>query len=438
MDNAAVNLSSNNNVLFLVVGTGSGNDAYFNTLCAAIDKSGAENIYLLLSKISIKIADSLKNKYSKLKKFETFCFDENNMEFDADKCFIFFDTIFQNTLNAGFLPENIIIDFTHGTKPMSAALYAIGMRYKINTFQYVVRQKDNNGSFIDGLEIVKTFDASYAKWLAIIDECKLLFKNWQFAAINLLLSGTKTPKYLKRQIEQIKILADFYRDWDRLDYISAYKNYPHFPAPAGFIAPDAGVQKLLEQLSSNMKEANNTIAEVLSVNDLEHNKQLAINLMFDIYANGLRRLNAGHLEDAGIRAYRLAELLGQIYLFENGYMSDYMSASDERVQKFADGAHIYKDIKSDIYKPFGRKTVISFLKFINHNRLQTEFLEKIEHDIQEIRNKSILIHGYSSKANDIEKLKAIFEALINQLRNTDNFENKKASALFMNKFKDIK
>ena len=119
-------------------------------------------------------------------------------------------------------------------------------------------------------------------------------------------------------------------------------------------------------------------------------------------------------------------------------MSDYMSASDERVQKFADAAHIYKDIKSDIYKPFGRKTVISFLKFKNHNRLQTEFLEKIEHDIQEIRNKSILIHGYSSKANDIEKLKAIFEALINQLRNTDNFENKKASALFMNKFKDIK
>ena len=434
-----MSVSVDNRVLFLVVGLSHDLDKkqYLDLVRKTINESCADTIYLLASKTSKERAEQIEEAFRNSHKIMIVDCCE---AFDADKCYEEFDKIFCKVIKSGVSPDNIVIDFTHGTKPMSVALYAVGMRYKISDFQYMERNRRNDEEgFNDGQEIVKTFDASYAKWLSIIDECKVLFKNWQFSAIEILLSNQKISKKLKGKIDQIKYLANFYSAWDRLNYKLAMMYYPEFEIDE-FAVPGADVKCLLNSLNEEMKEPDDKNGEILSDNDLLRNKKLAVNLMFDIYANGLRRLENGQLEDAGIRVYKMAELLGQIYLFDAGYMSNHMSASDEYVRRFAESKK-WAGPKDDVYKPFGRKDVLEFLDFIGYSHLKVEFLKQIENDITRLRNQSILIHGYVAQANDGEAIKNLFEKIIIRLSSlsfVEDFASKKEAALFMNKFKELK
>lgn len=441
------NIYDSNKVLFAVVGTGKENkqdedkNHYLATLLKAIDSSDAKNVVLLCSQKSIQKAQQVKEKYQLDRNIEIETLLEPGMEFDADKCFKFIEEVFRKVLDKGYKAENITIDFTHGTKPMSAALYAVGMRYQILTFQYIQKQlkAQDNGSieFVEGQEIVKTFDAAYAKWLAVIDECRVLFKNWQFSAMALLLSRGKPPKSLKLVVEQIKILSQFYEAWDRLDYVTALECFPEFSDPMGFVVPDSNVKNFLLSLNAVIKTCDTKKKTSLTKDDFEHNKKLAMNIMFDLYANGLRRLEAGLLEDAGIRAYKMAELLGQIYLFEKGYMADCIPANDIKAKKFAEQQKFFVKESSIYFKPFGRKDVMEFLKYLGDTSFKVGFLKDIDKDIQKTRNKSILVHGYSCQVDNKKELKDLFERIIYQLHTVEDFEKKKQAALFMNSFKDI-
>lgn len=443
-----MNVSFDKRVLFLVVGLSCNLDKkqYLDLVGKTIKESCSDTIYLLASKTSKERAEQIENAFRNSHEIVIVDCCE---AFDADKCYEEFEKIFSKVIKSGVSPDNIVIDFTHGTKPMSVALYAIGMRYKVSDFQYIERNiRKDEDVFNDGLEIVKTFDASYAKWLAIIDECKILFKNWQFGAIELLLSdknkNSKIPSKLKKDIDCIKNLALFYNAWDSLDYKKAFNNMPYYAVvPQGFKAPTAKEIELIKVLSTAIKDKDN-----LTEDDLLQNKQIAINLMFDIYANGLRRLESGQWEDAGIRAYRMVELLGQIYLMDAGYMSDCLSMSDDKVYAYAENNKL---LLSQDSLSLNRKQVVKFLDYIKYSKNDIECLNETKDfekkykmetiaDKVKKRNKSILIHGYSVKIDSTnpKALEDLFNEILDKLQKIENFNSKKEAALFMNKFKDIK
>ena len=74
-------------VLFLVVGRGRNDDdpVYLNTLHKAINESAAGKIYLLTTADGRRYAEKIKDGYASSKCVEIKDFDEENMEFDADK-----------------------------------------------------------------------------------------------------------------------------------------------------------------------------------------------------------------------------------------------------------------------------------------------------------------------------------------------------------------
>ena len=425
-------------VLLMVTGTGikkkeedpsESKKRYKSLLCRVIkqsmESSAVDDVWLLTSQSGREIAEEVKSDLISTP-IEMICLDDN-MEFDADKCYHFFDKELKNIISRGYAPDNIIIDNTHGTKPMSAALYAIGMRYRIGCFQYTKRKKGENGKFIEEEEIA-AFDASYAKWQATIDECRVLFQNWQFSAIKQLLQSLgKKPKNLKEQIERIEMLADFYGAWDRLNYEEALRNYPEFSAPEGFDNPPEGVRKMLEQASQTLAEPQDGS---LSQANKEKNKQLMISLMFDLYANGLRRLASGQYEDAGIRVYRMAELLGQIYLLEEGYVSSCMPADNPDVKEIAGS-------KTNGNKSPYRFNRTQVIRFLDKKGIDVKVLNEMDEKVK-IRNNSVLIHGFSGKMQDEKDLKELFEKIINKLPPFSGFQEIKKSALFMNSFKEKK
>lgn len=435
-------MTDKSKVLFLIVGMGNKKDpkypeSYLRLLRKAVDSTDAGNIILLPSGSSKENAERIKTEYESSRTVFVQDLPERSMEFDADECYEFFESLFRSRFQEGFSAENFIIDFTHGTKAMSAALYAIGMRYRVSDFHYIRRNNDKDGNLIDG-ETVKNFDASYARGLSVLDQCKTLFKAWQFSAATALLSIEKPKKTLKQTFEHVKMLADFYSAWDRLDYKTAAENCPVFEMPLFGFATSSAVQNWIKTLAKPIVEPDEKNFEVLPQNVLNENAETALNMMLDLYANGLRRLEAGQYEDAGIRAYRIAEMMGQYYLFKAGYISNHMSSSDSTVHAFAENIHLRKNEKADIYPPFGRKQVIEFLDYIKHPKV--EYLRSIDTKIADIRNNSILIHGYASRVKDIQDLKNIFNSLTEQLRqlSAEEWLSKKNTALFMNNFKDNK
>lgn len=435
-------MTDKSKVLFLIVGMGNKKDpeypeSYLRLLRKAVDSTDAGNIILLPSGSSKENAERIKTEYESSRTVFVQDLPERSMEFDADACYEFFESLFRSRFREGFSAENFIIDFTHGTKAMSAALYAIGMRYRVSDFHYIRRNNDKDGNLIDG-ETVKNFDASYARGLSVLDQCKTLFKAWQFSAATALLSIEKPKKTLKQTFEHVKMLAGFYSAWDRLDYKTAAENCPVFEMPLFGFATSSAVQNWIKTLAKPIVEPDEKNFEVLPQSVLNENAETALNMMIDLYANGLRRLEAGQYEDAGIRAYRIAEMMGQYYLFKAGYISNHMSSSDSTVHAFAENIHLRKNEKADIYPPFGRKQVIEFLDYIKHPKV--EYLRSIDTKIADIRNNSILIHGYASRVKDIQDLKNIFNSLTEQLRqlSAEEWLSKKNTALFMNNFKDKK
>ena len=426
-------------VLLLIVGKGNENmpdypESYLRLIKKSIDETCAGNIVLFPSGASKKNAELVLKDYEKKYQIRIEDLPEKNTEFDADRCYEFFEEKFRELFQKGFRPENIVIDFTHGTKAMSAALYAIGMRYRVSDFHYIKRNNDKDGNLTAG-ETVQNFDASYARGLAILDQCKTLFKTWQFSAASTLISSEKPSKKLANTFDQVKLFADFYATWDKLDYKKAATMTPSSEIPGFNFATDQAVRDWIDALAKPIMEPDEECAEVLTQDQLDENAKTAINIMFDLYANGLRRLEAGQHEDAAIRAYRMAEMLGQIFLFQSGYISNHMSPSDPTVSAFAENNRL-KAKNGDIYPPFGRKQVIKFLEHIKHPN--ADFLRSIDGRVESIRNESILIHGFSPRIEDTKALIEIFDDLLDHLKSLlgNEWQNKKDTALFMNKFKD--
>lgn len=427
----------NNSVLVMIVGTGgkdNGNYSdYLDVLMKAINEANTKHAVLVYSQndVSSKIVKSVSEKFQEEYKIDLFELPEKDMEFHVDDCYKAFDVLLKK-----YDKKQIILDITHGTKAMSAALYAVGLHYDIKNYQYGIRTENNNGDFISGAEVIRNFDASYARWQGIFKQCRTLFAARQYAAVKEILIDEKCPKTLKKNKENCEFLSEFCAAWDRLDYESALRNIVTFSIPLLNYKYDEkyGIEDMLKTLTKKIKEPDNRNGEVLTKEELSDNIKCVIYLMFDLYANGLRRLDNAQYEDAEVRAYRIAEMLGQLHLMRAGYMPNYMSKSDELVQKFADEKHL-REPKNDIYEPLGRKKVIEFLKFIGYDSFVVNFLQETENRVEK-RNNSILIHGYKATAIPPADLKKLFDGLIDKVKffvkDEVEFNRLLQSAMFLN------
>lgn len=438
-------MSLNNlKILFLIVGTGNFNNpvSYLKLLRKAIDHTDANNVVLIPSGKSLNNANAIKTEYDNSRAVTIELLPEKSIEFDVDKCYEYFESLFQKLFQQGFRAENFIIDFTHGTKAMSAALYAIGMRYRVSDFHYIRRNNDANGNVIEGEEL-KTFDASYARCLSVLDQCKLLFENWQFSAVKSLLNAEKpSGKKMKKRFDDVKMLADFYAAWDRMDYAKAFELFPWLQID-GFrkFVPTDSVREWLNDLKQPVT-ATGDCDSPLTDGQKQNNAALLGNLLVDLYANALRRIKSGALEDAGIRIYRIAEMIGQACLYEKGYVSNQMPSSDDAVRCFAQNNSIYTKNGTDVYE-FGRERAVEFLKKISTEGDKfydtANILAERNVEIRALRNTSVLIHGFSAKATSAEEMTNLLDALlkaVNLIYDRDIVKAKLQNAMFMNDFKD--
>lgn len=311
----------------------------------------------------------------------------------------------------------VIVDFTGGTKCMSAALYAVAHTWDC-WISYVggeKRDKEDVGIVIDGKEQF-VFDAN--PWQAFGYQAET-------TAISLFNAGA---------FDQAKSVLERYRQ-------KIEKNAPHQSELTAFIRlcevyhcwdlfAHKKALESLEQLSRNTnnlkvtiesgEDIDNVIARSRGTLDAIMSDRLA--LIRDLVGNARRRIQAGRYDDAVARMYRAIEAYGQFSLRSYG-IEDTAKVSLEKIP-----LHVRAN-----YEKNANKAGTITIALQNAYELLGAFDSPVARRFRElgfagkdgflsVRNLSLLAHGFEPVGRDYSELKLFPRVLeLIELKETDLF-----------------
>lgn len=304
--------------LLLTVGTGTV-DKLEETLIVPFRRSfeaGEWDLVVLFpSKETEKNAFLLKEKFPQYR-IEVRALREPKLEDNADECFKHFDGEIRRLCERGFVPANITLDITRGTKAMSAALLMAAAAHGVGNVRYLAGgQRDERGMVVPGTEIPSDISLHWVFQRRRVTLGIDYLKQGNFAAVEALFPGAPRvayPGYLREEIQWLGFVAQFWGAWDRFDYLSANTLAKRAGMPA---QPPAFIEPFLP--GTDQTELLGLLASAPPP-DAEDNVRYCRALAADLLANAERRLREGKNEEVLVRIYRVLELMGQLRLFAHG------------------------------------------------------------------------------------------------------------------------
>ncbi|MBI4681263.1 MAG: TIGR02710 family CRISPR-associated protein [Nitrospirae bacterium] len=302
----------------------------------------------------------------------------------------------ERVLVKGYKKDDVIVDYTSGTKNMSVAvaLAAITHGFSFSYVGGIERTKEGVGIVVNGQEVVYQ---SINPWdfLAIEEKKKiaLLFNQYQFKAAKELSDSLrdKSTKY-KSLFKKVSFLIDGFHMWDLFRHTEAKDCFTK-----------AKVDELLETEDKTFKAFAGRSKELFAVleNIIRDGKKPRMNLILDMFSNAERRFREGKIDDAILRLYRLVEMVAQERLLskfgidssevtiekvpaslKEYYLANYRNGRDGKIQIPLTAA--FKLLKT-LGDELGRLFENSETKF---------------RDIQSSRNNSYLAHGFGSSKEE--------------------------------------
>jgi CRISPR-associated protein (TIGR02710 family) len=198
-----------------------------------------------------------------------------------------------------FPGARIEVDYTSGTKPMSAALVLAGVARAVHLMHYGAGRHDDTGRATQTERLVTLSpDVPYVDRL--IGELGNLFNHGDFDAVlahcNAIRHRAQLPQFFQR-VNSLGIVAKIYSLWDRFEWRAATGELQQAPNKESLKAAgwdDEALRRQYEHVRACNKSWNSP-------------ERLA-----DLLANADRRISRGNHDDAVARLYRLAEYIGQI------------------------------------------------------------------------------------------------------------------------------
>ena len=413
--------------LVLTVGTGNIDDIERTLLVPmlkSVEDGEWDRIVLLPSRMTEEFAETLQERISN-PAVEIDALPASGQENNADACFGHFDAVLAQLIDNGFKQSDIVVDFTRGTKAMSAALVLAALGRDIPVLRYVhSEQRDERGMVIPGTEKIGQIETNLATERRRLDQAERLMSHGDFGAVIELLPDLDGPfagfsERFRIDAEALCAAAQIYAAWDRLDYkaaIEALNRHEMTAKEAGGFAPTLEMGTWLKELGRRPKPSDHqAMATYLRV------------LACDLLANAVRRLRDRHFEDALLRSYRVLELIGQIRLFDRGYDSAALPQDDATIEKFQaelkkKKGHDFgvnrggpnkgtliapRELSARLLKHLGDTFSSQLLNFDNRHSQATSG-----------RNHSILIHGFTAtapaEANPLHKIIDDLECLLKE------------------------
>ncbi|OPX37873.1 MAG: CRISPR-associated protein [Desulfobacteraceae bacterium 4484_190.1] len=362
-------------------------------LIKSIKANRPEKIIFLASQDSVLLAGDIFKPLNFKPKTEFEMTEDPNLMFEcykaARRCV---DRVRKNNIP----PEEVVVDYTGGTKVMTAALVlaTVGEPYKFNYVGGDRRNKDGVGTVMVGHE--KMF-AEMSPWSIFAEEERrqvvTLFNRRRFSAVVGIigLCDRELPPQIGGYFRFVKLLAEGFLFWEQFDHKAAMRRLESgIAALRDYLRtyPDLD----LEAFSSGVEECREFLDHVVTYTN--GSKNLHLILLEDLLNNARRRINDKRYDDAAARIYRALELYGQITFLEvagcsNGRVKPEVIPDvlrEEFIRK-------YRDPKSRRLK-LPLTATFQYLKARGHEAGLRFFEEqkKIK-DVQSNRNSSILAHG---------------------------------------------
>ncbi|MFQ5852324.1 MAG: TIGR02710 family CRISPR-associated CARF protein [Candidatus Binatia bacterium] len=325
----------------------------------------------------------------------------------------------------GVSADDVIVDYTGGTKTMTAALVLATVSRGFG-FSYVggsQRTKGGVGVVESGSEEVR-IGANPWTLFAIQEQQRLAqyFNSYQFSACRVLiqeLSGHLRTEE-KQRFDVLKTMVEGYKAWDDFNHRRALRRLEEATVKlreivnlrtGGFLA------SLSEGLGDNLEFLRHLKQETGEFKELLHPL-----LLSDLFANAKRRIEEGKFDDATARLYRLIEMMGQLEIhkltgaktanFPPGEIPEALREEFERRYRSPRDGQIKLSLEA----------TYRLLKERGNEIGQRFYQEHVPFDrIQQARNGSILAHGVTPIAEDRAKEMLDFVASLAALQNEPHF-----------------
>jgi CRISPR-associated protein (TIGR02710 family) len=218
----------------------------------------------------------------------------------------------------GLAPESVIVDYTGGTKTMSAAL-VLAATEQFSRFSYVGgsrREKDGTGIVVGGAERLLGDQPNPWRELAVreLDQAATLWAEQQYAAVAMLLRKAKrrVPLDQRPSFECIVDLSSALADRLALQLPAAGEKLAKLAAKlrtrsTTTVAP-AAAPTAYDSLLAFCEHAASRFATAQSQNGPASDSNAQLRELLD---NALLTARLGRYDDASARLYRALELFGQ-------------------------------------------------------------------------------------------------------------------------------
>lgn len=300
----------------------------------------------------------------------------------------------------------IIMDYTSGTKTMSAAMAGCGLFYSKELISV-------GGDRTTGEVSIGTEKINYQNPYKIYDKLSLMRFRFNFNSyrFNVCIGIVKNIIDLHINKDPLLHLSCGYGAWDNMDFEHAYSHLKQVGIN------QAEFSDIKPQLSKNLK-ALGTI-----INSKSDNLKNCY-ILASLINNSIRRAEDFHFDDAIARLYRAFELIAQIRLTSYGIKSSDVDVSillDNGVDKdFIDELEKTRDdgkIKTGLIMDY--TLLVKLDDELGRHYLENE--KKIKNTTLK-RNNSILAHGLeSSTKEDFDKF---LEIVLDMARKVDKGMNK--------------
>ncbi|MCD6465008.1 TIGR02710 family CRISPR-associated protein [Candidatus Bathyarchaeota archaeon] len=268
--------------------------------------------------------------------------------------------------------ENLTIDYTSGTKAMTAGLAVLATIFSADELSYITGKR-KAGIVQPGTEQIVPIRPYFIVAEQKMREAIRFFNRNQFSATITILEQTRKtimdPKIIEQTTPLLQ-LAKAYEQWDKFHHEKAFKTIKKIKMPEL-----AGNKQFLGQLISNLKRENGK-PEPYYIADLINNAE--------------RRAEESKYDDAVARLYRTIELIAQYRLRKN-YGIDPSNAETEKIpQNLMEKWNIPKDRKTVKLALNNDYELLDALgdplgqKYLEDRKLKNLLLK---------RNASILAHG---------------------------------------------
>lgn len=342
---------------------------------------------------------------------------------DLMVCFKVAEEIFLKLFEQGFSRDEILVDYTGGSKNMTAAIALASARFGLN-YVYVggsERTKDGLGIVKDGKEVLMP---SLNPWVffAVEEKRKIaqLVNNYQYSAASLLID-----EILPKIDDKYRLLYSHLRD-----IITGFDLWDHFKYEKAVQVLNSHKLQIFRELSETHREevflsfakaCEKPVRKLEKIcNSIDKNKKMSgkkdktsqsdqtdnfvqfkqTDIVFDILSNAERRARQGWFDGAVLRLYRALEMVGQVELVkydidDSNVDLNKPKLSPEAIQWLQTTCAGKKKMELALENKFQLLMIMGEKKGVEYMSREKEF-----RNILSQRNLSFLAHGFQVMTED--------------------------------------